>query len=160
VDNCQPTLSTVEKGKSLVDITHISDDSNDKDNEEDEKVLNLVPSSSNTSDLPPFDKVDGVEIMVNEKECSEIPSDNDICEQLNERQGIASQLDACQKIKIYQISALQWLLTVCGHSELARFVRNNLFITRRVDCPLASYYGDIVFKLPPIRNEAKRGDRV
>jgi hypothetical protein len=63
-------------------------------------------------------------------------------------------------MKVYQISALQWLLNVCGHSELAHFVRDKAFVMRQVDYLPSSYNGDIVFELPPIGDDAKRGDRV
>jgi hypothetical protein len=49
LEDCQPPLSTIEKGQSLVDVTHILDDL-DKDNKGCVKVFNLVPSLSNTSD--------------------------------------------------------------------------------------------------------------
>jgi hypothetical protein len=160
LEDCQPLLTTIEKGKSLVDVTHILDDLDDKDDKDNVKVVNLVPSSSNNSDTSLPHKVDGGEIRINEEECSQNPSDDDIRQQLNEPQGIAPLLDTNKKIKVCQISALQWLLTVCGHSELARFVRNKAFVMRQVDCLPSSYNGDIVFELPPIGDDAKRGDRV
>jgi hypothetical protein len=128
--DCQPPLSTIEKGKSPVDVTHILNDLDDEDDKDDVKVFNLVPSSSDASNTLLPDKVDGGEIRLNEEECSQNPSDDDIREQLNEPQGIAPLLDTDKKIKVYQISALQWLLNVCGHSELACFVRNKAFVMR------------------------------
>jgi hypothetical protein len=155
LEDCQPPLLTIEKEKSLIDVTHISDDSDNEDDKDNVKVFNLVPSSSDTSDTLLPDKVDGGEIRLNEEECSQNPSDDDIREQLNEPQGIAPLLDTDKKIKVYQISALQWFLNVCGHSELARFVKKKAFVTRQVDCLPSRYNGDIVFELPPIGDDAK-----
>jgi hypothetical protein len=121
LEDCQPPPLTVEKGKSPLDVMHILDDSNGLDNKNNVKVLNAVPSSSNTSDLLLLAEVDDDQIKLNEEEFSENPSNNDIHEELNEPQRTAPQVNANQKIKVYQISALQSFLNVCGHSELACF---------------------------------------
>jgi hypothetical protein len=102
LEDCQPPLLTIEKGKSPVDVTHILDDLA----KDDMKVFNLVPSLSHTSDTPLPDKVDGSEINLDEEECSQNPSNDDIHQQLNEPQGIAPLLDTSKKIKVYKISAL------------------------------------------------------
>jgi hypothetical protein len=158
LEDRQPPCLILEKGKSLLDVMHISDNLDGLNNKDDMKVLNLVPSLSNSSNLPLSAKVDVSQINLNEEECSENPSGNDIREQLNEPQGIAPQLNGNQKIKVYQISALQSFLF--GHSELACFVKNNLFVTGQVECLPSSYFGDIIFDLPPIEDDAKRGDWV
>jgi hypothetical protein len=106
LEDCQPPCLSVEKGKSLLDVTHILDDLDGLDNKDNVKVLNLVPSSSDTSDFPLSAEVNGGQINLNEEECFENPSNDNIHEQLNEPQGIASELNGNQKIKVYQISVL------------------------------------------------------
>jgi hypothetical protein len=52
------------------------------------------------------------------------------------------------------------LLNMCGHIELARFVKKGLFVTGLVNCLPACYTEDIVFELPPIQDDAKKRNRV
>jgi hypothetical protein len=64
------------------------------------------------------------------------------------------------KPQVYRISALQALLQVFGSSEVSRFVQRKKFATQHVICLPPRYNGDIIFELPPIDDEGKKGDRV
>jgi hypothetical protein len=93
------------------------------------KVINSSPTLSDTSDFPLPVKADRGQIKVNEEDGSQDPSEDNIFHQLNELQGIAPELKGNKNLKVYQISALLLLLYVCGHSDLACFVKRVLFVS-------------------------------
>jgi hypothetical protein len=89
------------------------------------------------------------------------PSPGEILDQLNARQEISpDEISNDLRDQVYRISALQSLLQVRGSSKVSDFVQRMKFVTRHVICLPPRYNGDIIFELPPIKDEGKKGDRV
>lgn len=139
----QPVLTGArqDKGKTPVEVVNLSDDDDD-DSDGDDTII--------TNDRPPTTahSIPKVEIITSDGDSDPVA------------QTIAPATIGDSVSQQHRISALSALLAIRGHSELAKFVQQNKFVTRQVRCLPRSYNGDIIFELPPVQGDPRKGDRV